>query len=96
MRELVENSVSLFQEVEQAIDTIRPHLMVDGGDVEVVEITDDLIVKIKWKGNCEHCAMSSMTMKAGIEQSIKSRVPSIKGVIALNGFEAPKSTATTL
>ncbi|MEZ4909431.1 MAG: NifU family protein [Saprospiraceae bacterium] len=92
MHDLTEPRTSLFQEVEQAIESIRPHLMVDGGDVEVVEITDDLIVKIKWKGNCEHCAMSSMTMKAGIEQSIKSRVPNIKGIEAINGFEMTKHT----
>lgn len=76
----------IFNRVNIALDEIRPHLIVDGGNIELVEITDDLIVKIKWLGNCEHCSMSAMTMKAGVEQAIKSRLPEIKGVIAINGY----------
>ena len=65
-----------------------PHLAVDGGNIELVEITDALIVRIKWIGNCEHCSMSTMTMKAGVEQAIKSRLPEIQGVEAINGYFA--------
>ena len=75
----------LIAEVDQALDQIRPHLAVDGGDIEVVDITDDMKLLIKWLGNCTHCSMSSMTMKAGVEQTIRSRVPSIKSVEAING-----------
>ncbi len=78
----------LFDKVNHALDEIRPHLAVDGGNIELVEITDDFIVKIKWIGNCEHCSMSTMTMKAGVEQAIKSRLPEIKGVEAINGYFA--------
>lgn len=78
----------LFDKVNHALDEIRPHLAVDGGNIELVEITDDLIVKIKWIGNCEHCSMSTMTMKAGVEQAIKSRLPEIQGVEAINGYFA--------
>lgn len=81
-----ENS-ELRKKVETALDTIRPHLETDGGDVEVVEITADMIVRVKWLGNCENCFMSAMTMKAGIEQAIKGKVPEIKGVEAINGVE---------
>lgn len=77
---------TLFDKVNHALDEIRPHLAVDGGNLEIVEITDDLIVKIKWMGNCEHCSMSAMTMKAGVEQAIKSKLPEIKGVEAVNGY----------
>ena len=77
------------QQVETALDTIRPHLATDGGDVEVVEITDEGIVKVKWLGNCENCFMSAMTMKAGIEQAIIGKVPAITGVEAINGVEIP-------
>ncbi|HMU05001.1 MAG TPA: NifU family protein [Saprospiraceae bacterium] len=77
---------TLFDKVNHALDEIRPHLAVDGGNLEIVEITDDLIVKIKWMGNCEHCFMSAMTMKAGVEQAIKSKLPEIKGVEAVNGY----------
>lgn len=75
----------LLQRIDKALETIRPHLEVDGGDVEVVEITEDMVVKVKWKGTCKTCSMSTMTMKAGVSQAIKSHVPEIKEVVAING-----------
>jgi Fe-S cluster biogenesis protein NfuA len=72
--------------VDVALDDIRPHLAVDGGNIEVMDITDELMVQVKWLGNCEMCTMSRMTMKAGVEQAIKSRIPQINGVEALNGL----------
>ena len=72
--------------VNKALDDIRPHLAVDGGNIEVVEVTDDLKVKIKWLGNCEFCSMSLMTMKAGVEQAIKTRIPEITSIEAVNGL----------
>ena len=75
----------LLEKVNLALDEIRPHLEVDGGNIELIEVTDDFIVKIKWLGNCEFCSMSAMTMKAGVEQAIKSRIPQIKGIEAING-----------
>lgn len=82
---LTENS-ALLARVEDALDDLRPHLAVDGGNIEVVEITDDLELKIKWLGNCESCTMSAMTMRAGIEQVIKQQVPEITLVHAVNGL----------
>ena len=79
------NKVELMQQVEDALDSVRPHLVADGGDVEVIDITDDLTVYVKWVGNCEWCSMSAMTMKAGIERSIISKVPQNKAIVALNG-----------
>lgn len=76
----------IFEKVNLALDEIRPHLEVDGGNIELVEVTDDLIVRIKWLGNCEHCSMSAMTMKAGVEQAIKTRLPEIRSVEAINGY----------
>ncbi|MFT4759192.1 MAG: Fe-S cluster biogenesis protein NfuA [Paraglaciecola sp.] len=84
-----QENTDLLQQIEAALDTIRPHLKIDGGDVEVVEITDDMIVRVKWLGNCENCFMSAMTMKAGIEQAIKGKVPGIVGVEAINGVVVP-------
>lgn len=75
----------LISQLDKALNNVRPHLKVDGGDVEIVDLTDDQIVKIKWLGNCENCFMSTMTMKAGIEHEIKSKFPNIKGVEAING-----------
>ncbi len=78
----------IFERVDHALDEIRPHLEVDGGNIVLVEVTDDMIVKIKWEGNCEHCSMSAMTMRAGVEQAIKSRLPEIRAVEAINGYFA--------
>ena len=75
----------LLERVNQALDSVRPHLKVDGGNVEVVDVTDDMHVHIKWMGNCESCSMSTMTLRAGIEQAIINKIPEIKGVVALNG-----------
>ncbi|MFZ1750401.1 MAG: NifU family protein [Saprospiraceae bacterium] len=76
----------MYDKVNLALDEIRPHLAVDGGNIELVEVTEDNIVKIKWMGNCEHCSMSTMTMRAGVEQAIKSRIPQIQSVEAINGY----------
>lgn len=73
--------------VDTALDDIRPHLAVDGGNIEVMDVTDELMVQVKWLGNCEMCSMSTMTMKAGVEQAIKSRLPEINGVEAVNGIQ---------
>ena len=77
----------LIQQVDKALDDVRPHLAVDGGNVEVVDVTDDMVVKIKWLGACEGCSMTAMTMRAGIEQAIIGRMPEITGVKAVNGVE---------
>ncbi|MFZ4544183.1 MAG: NifU family protein [Saprospiraceae bacterium] len=70
--------------IDLALNDIRPHLFIDGGNVEVVDITDDMCVHIKWMGNCLGCQMSEMTLKAGIEQSLKAKMPEIIRVIAVN------------
>ena len=75
----------LISEIDAALNDIRPHLAVDGGNIEVVDLTDDMVVQIKWLGNCDGCSMSAMTMRAGIEQTIKGKLPQIKGVEAVNG-----------
>ncbi len=70
--------------VEAALESVRPHLRVDGGDVELVEVTEDMHVKIRWMGRCESCSMSGMTLRAGIQEAIQSKIPEIKGVEAVN------------
>ena len=77
---------AMIAQVDAALESVRPHLAADGGNVEVVDITDDNIVKVKWLGNCQNCSMSYMTMKAGLEQTIKGRLPQISGVEAINGL----------
>ncbi len=77
---------ALKQRVDAALDSLRPHLKVDGGDIEVVEVTEDMTVRVKWLGNCEFCSMSAMTMKAGVEQTLKSKIPEIQAIEAVNGL----------
>jgi Fe-S cluster biogenesis protein NfuA len=74
----------LIEEVEAALDTIRPYLEADAGNVSIVEITADKVLKIRLLGSCESCPMSIMTLKAGIEQAVKKAVPAITAVEAIN------------
>jgi Fe-S cluster biogenesis protein NfuA len=74
----------LTKKIEEALDQIRPYLQADGGNVSFVEITDDKIVRLELHGACKSCSMSMMTLKAGIEESIKRAIPEIKGVEAVN------------
>lgn len=76
--------MTIHERVEQALDTIRPYLEKDGGNVKIEEITDGNVVKLKLLGTCASCAMSIMTFKAGLEQAIKKAVPEIVAVEALN------------
>jgi len=71
------------EKVEKALEKIRPMLMADGGNVDLVEVTNDGIVKLKLTGSCGCCPMSSMTLKNGIERILKQEIPQIKEVIAL-------------
>jgi Fe-S cluster biogenesis protein NfuA len=76
--------MSLLARVEAALDTIRPYLETDGGNVSIEEITPENVVKLKLLGSCGSCPMSIMTLKAGIEEAIKKAVPEITGVEATN------------
>jgi len=77
----------MLDRVEAALDKIRPFLIKDGGNVKVLEITDDFIVKLELEGACGTCPMSPMTMKAGVEEALMRDVPEIKGVVAVNVAE---------
>lgn len=74
----------LREKIEFALDTIRPYLEADGGNVRIVELTDDLVLKIEMMGNCGSCPMSTMTLKAGVEEAIKRAIPEIIRVEAVN------------
>lgn len=73
---------ALFIKVDKALDTVRPHLAIDGGDVEVIDITDDMVVHVKWLGACVGCGMSQMTLKGGLEYAIKTIIPEVVAVVA--------------
>ncbi len=80
---------ALIQRIENSLDNVRPYLNADGGDIEVVELTDDFVVKVKLVGACESCPVSFMTMKAGVEESLKRDIPELKKIEALNVAEPP-------
>jgi Fe-S cluster biogenesis protein NfuA len=74
----------LMKKVEDALQVIRPFLEADGGDVKMLEITEDKVVVLELLGACGACPMSTMTLKAGVEEAIKRAVPEIKAVTAVN------------
>lgn len=86
--------MSLLERVEEALDTIRPYLEADGGNVSVTEITADNVVKLKLLGSCASCAMSIMTFKAGLEQAVKKAVPEITAIEAINLTDMDDPNAT--
>jgi len=71
------------KKVQSVLNKLRPSLQADGGDVELVEITSDGVVKVKLRGACSGCMMSQMTLKMGIEKAIKQEVPGVKEVISV-------------
>lgn len=71
------------EQVKAVLEEIRPMLMRDGGDVELVAVTDDGKVSVRLKGACGHCPMSTMTLKMGIEKRLKERVPGVKEVVSV-------------
>lgn len=71
------------EKIQAALDEIRPAIQMDGGDVELVDVTDDNIVQVRLMGACHGCPMSLLTLQAGIERVIKARVPEIQGVEAM-------------
>jgi Fe-S cluster biogenesis protein NfuA len=76
--------MELIDRIEKALDSIRPYLRTDGGDVKLLEVTDEMVARIELLGACGACPMSSMTFKAGVEEAIKREVPEIASVEAIN------------
>jgi len=72
------------EKVEIALNSMRPFLQADGGDVELIDITDEMEVQLRLTGNCSSCNISHITMKAGIENGIKNAIPEITRVIAVS------------
>lgn len=71
------------EEVRKAMDEIKPALQADGGDVELIDVTDDGVVVVKLQGACAGCPMAEMTLKGGIEQRLKQVVPGVKEVVSV-------------
>ena len=75
---------TLHDRVRQIIDLIRPAVQSDGGDLELVEVTDAGLVKVRFHGACVGCPSSTMTLQAGIERSLRERLPEVQGVEAID------------
>jgi Fe-S cluster biogenesis protein NfuA len=73
---------SIRDRVMKALERVRPYLQSDGGDIDLIDVTDDMTVKVKLKGACQGCPYSMQTLKAGVEQAIMKEVPEIKRVIS--------------
>jgi Fe-S cluster biogenesis protein NfuA len=73
----------LYDRVKKVLDTIRPYLQSDGGDIDLVEVTEDGIVKVKLTGACHGCPYSMQTLKAGVEQAVMKEVSEIKQVVSV-------------
>jgi Fe-S cluster biogenesis protein NfuA len=76
------NTLSIKERVAMALERVRPYLQSDGGDIDLIEVTDDMTVKVKLTGACHGCPYSMQTLKAGVEQAIMKEVPEIRRVIS--------------
>jgi len=76
---------TIIDKIEVALDEIRPFLEADGGNINFIELTDEMVVKVKLIGSCESCNISMMTLKNGVEVVIKRAVPQVKEVIEISG-----------
>ena len=77
-------SEELTRKIELSLDSIRPYLEADGGNVKVLSISDDFVVKLEFLGACGNCPMSTMTFKAGVEEAIRKAVPEIRSIEVIN------------
>jgi Fe-S cluster biogenesis protein NfuA len=79
----MESHDNLVVRIEQTLSQLRPYLEADSGNVRFVELTPEMIVKVRFEGACSSCTMSAMTLKAGIEQSLLKAIPELKSVEAI-------------
>jgi Fe-S cluster biogenesis protein NfuA len=80
----LKEDISMREKVEEILGMVRPMLVRDGGDVELVDVDDDGTVSVKLKGACDGCAMAALTLKMGIEKILKEEIPEVKEVIAVD------------
>jgi len=78
------NTDDITLRIEASLDSIRPYLEADGGNIRVVEVTNDKVLKLEFVGNCGSCPMSTMTFKAGVEEAVKRLVPEIRSIEVAN------------
>jgi len=74
----------VYDKVNDVLNKIRPYLEADGGNISLVEVTDDMVIKVKLHGACEGCPFSYQTLKAGVEQALRKEIPDIQEVVAVD------------
>ena len=77
----MDNSTGIIERINEGLEKIRPYLQADGGDITLVELTEDMTVRVKLLGACGTCPMSLQTLKAGVEHTLKRAIPEIKEVV---------------
>jgi Fe-S cluster biogenesis protein NfuA len=78
------DNFATLQRIEASLDTIRPYLEADGGNVRITDFSVDSILKLEFTGACGSCPMSTMTFKAGVEEAVKKAVPEVKSIEVIN------------
>ncbi len=81
------DKIALTVKINEALEQLRPYLKEDGGDMELVDITDEGVAQVRLLGACSGCSMSAMTLKAGLEEQVKRMAPEIVAVVAINADE---------
>ena len=79
-----QNREDVLAKINQAIESVRPYLVADGGDIELLDVSDDLVIKVKLLGACQGCPFSEQTLRAGIEHAIRNEVPDIKELVSIS------------
>lgn len=79
----MKNKPDILRRVKDQLNNLRPYLHADGGDIELLDLSEDYVVTVKLLGACRTCSMSAMTMKAGVEDGIKKAVPEVRQVVAV-------------
>ena len=74
---------TVVKNIEEALDSIRPYLNADGGDITLIEVTDEFVVKVRLEGSCQGCPLSVQTLKGGVEMVVKKSVPQVTEVISV-------------
>jgi len=80
----MEEQKDIKQQVQEVLDTVRPALQADGGDVEMVDVTAEGIVQLRLQGHCRGCPMSQMTLAMVIERTLKEQIPEVERVVAVD------------
>ena len=74
---------TIVNNIEEALESIRPYLNADGGDITLIEVTDEFVVKVRLEGSCQGCPLSVQTLKGGVEMVVKKSVPQVIEVISV-------------